>query len=170
LPRSQAPRGEAHVEVRRQASATRNFAIVVPRRQATAWRGRTARSAIHHRWRALFPNDDEAVRTRCRTVCHSANRVDPSIAASPSINEVCQYTSHGSLRTYSPAPRCQCHEFAAPQFPNTITSAVTHYLSLVWRQAAPSASKRCTRSRRRRKYTRSFTWTALSTGTTARTS
>src|SRR4029453_8367162 len=38
------------------------------------------------------------------------------IAASPSINEVCQYTSHCSLRTYSPAPRLECNGSAARHF------------------------------------------------------
>lgn len=61
---------------------------------------------------------------RCRTVCHSANRLDPHIEASPSINEVCQYTPHGSLRTYSPAPHFQCHYFAPLQFPSANTSAL----------------------------------------------
>jgi hypothetical protein len=30
----------------------------------------------------------------CGTVCHSANRLDPHNSASPSINELCQYTGY----------------------------------------------------------------------------
>jgi hypothetical protein len=47
--------------------------------------------------------------TRCGTVGRSANRLDPRTSASLPINEVCQYTPHGLLRTYSPAPRSNGH-------------------------------------------------------------
>jgi hypothetical protein len=60
----------------------------------------------------------------------SANRLDPRSAASPWINRVCPCTSHGSLRTYSPAPRFKCHEFTAPRFPNASASALPSELFL----------------------------------------